>query len=97
MNKLKIDLKNFYKSKLNHFINIYFIENYKKRFTLLDSNNIKYHPYINFIKQLSENDKTTLYVSFQHIISFDKDLAEIIELQYYRFFIIIYLINSYFF
>jgi DNA replication licensing factor MCM6 len=36
---------------------------------------------INMIK----NDKTTVYINFEHLMDYDSELAEAIELEYYRF------------
>ena len=36
---------------------------------------------INMIK----NDKTTVYINFEHLMDFDSELGEAIELEYYRF------------
>lgn len=56
----------------------------------IDSDNIAtqlqiltdYKEQINFMIQ---NNKSTLYVDFQHVIETDQELAEAIEIEYYRF------------
>ena len=32
-----------------------------------------------------KNDNTTVYVNFEHLLDYDAELAEAIELEYYRF------------
>jgi|AntAceMinimDraft_12_1070368.scaffolds.fasta_scaffold267765_1 hypothetical protein len=41
--------------------------------------------YIAQIANMIQNNKTTLYVNFQHILEMDVELAEAIELEFYRF------------
>jgi hypothetical protein len=40
--------------------------------------------YMELIDEMRQQDKTTLYVNFQHLIQFDQELAEVIEIEYYR-------------
>ena len=40
--------------------------------------------YLVKIDHMKENDTSTLEVDFRHVVSFDQDLAEAIELQFYR-------------
>ena len=49
----------------------------------LQSNETPQH-YLVKIDRMKENDTSTLEVDFRHIVSFDQDLAEAIELQFYR-------------
>lgn len=44
--------------------------------------------YLVKIDHMKENDTSTLEVDFRHVVSFDQDLAEAIELQFYRYFFI---------
>ena len=37
------------------------------------------------IIHMIKNDKTTVYINFDHIMDYDSELAEAIELEYYRF------------
>jgi hypothetical protein len=41
--------------------------------------------YVALLHELREQDKTTLCVDFQDVIAFDNELAEAIEIYYYRF------------
>ena len=37
------------------------------------------------ISHIIQNDKSTLFVNYQHVLDFDFELAEAIEMEYYRF------------
>ena len=41
--------------------------------------------YVSQIAAMIQNNKTTVYVNFQHVIEADFELAEAIEIEYYRF------------
>lgn len=37
------------------------------------------------ISNMIKNDTSTVYINFEHLMDFDAELAEAIELEYYRF------------
>jgi DNA replication licensing factor MCM6 len=41
--------------------------------------------YMAQIATMMQNNKTTVYVNFQHVLNADLELAEAIEVEYYRF------------
>ena len=41
--------------------------------------------YISQMATMMQNNKSTIYVNFQHIMQVDHELAEAIELEYYRY------------
>lgn len=41
--------------------------------------------YVSQIAAMIQNNKTTIHVNFQHLIHADQELAEAVELEYYRF------------
>lgn len=44
-----------------------------------------YQVYVIQADKMAEEDTTTMYLDFAHLISFDTELAEVIELEYFRF------------
>jgi len=45
----------------------------------------QYRDYVMQANNMVENDTTTLYVDWKHLLDFDAELAEVIELEYFRF------------
>ena len=43
------------------------------------------YDYVAQLALMAQNNKTTLFVNFQHLVEMDVELAEAIELDYYRF------------
>ena len=43
------------------------------------------YDYVAQLSLMAQNNKTTLFVNFQHLVEMDIELAEAIELDYYRF------------
>ncbi len=41
--------------------------------------------YVKKMDVLQEEERTTLYIDFRHIGQYDQELAEAIELEYYRY------------
>jgi DNA replicative helicase MCM subunit Mcm2 (Cdc46/Mcm family) len=41
--------------------------------------------YMSQMATMMQNNKSTIYVNFQHIMQVDHELAEAIELEYYRY------------
>jgi len=43
------------------------------------------YDYVAQLALMAQNNKTTLFVNFQHVVEMDIELAEAVELEYYRF------------
>jgi DNA replicative helicase MCM subunit Mcm2 (Cdc46/Mcm family) len=43
------------------------------------------YDYVAQLAHMAQNNKTTLFVNFQHVVEKDAELAEAIEMEYYRF------------
>lgn len=41
--------------------------------------------YVAQITTMVQNNKSTVYVNFQHVVQADHELSEAIEMEYYRF------------